>query len=134
MKADKGSTHIMRSVSEFSKIVMMLTAFEMLLDLPQNEKRCNFRRQICNLVDPLLDEWAKEFHDLRSAIVHGGLIKVDRLWYKSDKNNKSHLQIADRVFRVVVKRKLCEKGFYEWDITDDVLEVIMKENLEGVKN
>ena len=146
VKEDKGTTRIMRSlewyyyahsgaesISEFSKIVMMSTAFEMLLDLPDN-KRCNFRKQICDLVDPMLDEWAKEFYDLRSAIVHGALMNVERLWYKRDKNNKSHLQIANRVFRVVVKKKLCEKGFYKWDAVEDILEVIMKKGLEKTNN
>lgn len=145
VKEDKGTTRIMRSlewyyyahseaesISEFSKIVMMSTAFEMLLDLPEDKRR-NFRKQISDLVDPMLDEWAKEFYDLRSAIVHGALMNVERLWYKNDKNNKPHLQVADRVFRVVVKKKLCEKGFYKWEAVDGISEVIMKENLEGVK-
>jgi len=144
-KGDKGATRIMRSlewyyyahsgaesISEFSKIVMMSTAFEMLLDLPEDKRR-NFRKRISDLVDPMLDEWAKEFYDLRSAIVHGALMNVERLWYKRNKNNKSHLQIADRVFRVVVKKKLCGKSFYEWDAGDGISEVIMKEHLEGVK-
>lgn len=144
-KEDKGTTRIMRSlewyyyahsgaesISEFSKIVMMSTAFEMLFNLPKN-KRCSFRKQICDLVDPMLDEWAKEFYDLRSTIVHGGLMKIEGLWYKNNKNNKSHLQIANRVFRVVVKKKLCAKGFYKWDAVDGISEVIMKEDLEGAK-
>jgi len=146
MKKDKGATRIIRSlewyyyahsgaesVSELSKIVMMSTAFEMLLNLHEN-KRYRFRKQICDLVDPMLDEWAKEFYDLRSTIVHGGLMNVERLWYKSDKNNKSYFQIANRVFRVIVKKKLSEKGFYKWDDINGVLEVIKKEDLEGVKN
>lgn len=89
VKEDKGTTRIMRSlewyyyahseaesISEFSKIVMMSTAFEMLLDLPEDKRR-NFRKQISDLVDPMLDEWAKEFYDLRSAIVHGALMNVE---------------------------------------------------------
>lgn len=145
VKEDKVTTRIMRSlewyyyahseaesISEFSKIVMMSTAFEMLLDLPEDKRR-NFRKRISDLVDSMLDEWAKEFYDLRSAIVHGALMNVERLWYKSDKNNKPHLQVADRVFRVVVKKKLCEKGFYKWAAVNGISEVIMKENLEGVK-
>jgi len=38
------------------------------------------------------------------------------------------------VFRVVVKKKLSEKGFYKRDTVDGISEVIMKENLEETNN
>lgn len=117
-------------ISQFSRILMMATAFETLLGLG-NEKRRKFRSKIHKLLGedselsipitvPTKDGgkttelwsakqvWADCFYKLRSAIVHGDSIKHEQINY----NNRGHFFIADRFYRECVKRILENKKYY----------------------
>jgi len=108
-------------VSDFSKIVMMATAFEILFDLPREGKRREFvnyiekniasidfrrLRQAINEKEEnwsLAGWWAWDFYDLRSRIVHGNSVSPSDLKYKGE---ISHLIVADLVFWECIKREL----------------------------
>ena len=102
------------SLSDFSKIVMIATAFESLLDFPGVRKKAyfmdymkehivekNFVKAARKINDNKDDEitlaewWAYDFYELRNSIVHGDNVPPERLKY----NNKfSHIDIANIVF------------------------------------
>lgn len=109
-------------VSELSKVVMMATTFEILLQFPRNEKRRYFveymekhiasgdflkdtrttdRGKSFNL--SLAGCWAWDFYELRSQIVHGDLIPLKKLIYR---DWVTHLIVADLVFLECMKREL----------------------------
>jgi len=106
-------------ISELSKIVMMSTAFEILLKFPEysKEKKSYFvnyikehivtkdfvkeTRKISNkscettCERTLAEFWASDFYDLRSNIVHGDKLSLKDLIYKK---SLSHIIVADLVF------------------------------------
>jgi hypothetical protein len=102
-------------VSALSKVVMMATAFEILLKFPKNssEKKNYFTNYIKehiasenfikenrkiynkNYEKTLAEFWAWDFYNLRSSIVHGDNVSYKVLIYK---NSLSHLIVADLVF------------------------------------
>jgi hypothetical protein len=102
-------------VSVLSKVVMMATAFEILLKFPKNssEKKNYFTNYIKehiasknfikenrkidnkNYEKTLAEFWAWDFYNLRSSIVHGDNVSYKVLIYK---NSLSHLIVADLVF------------------------------------
>lgn len=117
-------------VSMLSKVVMMATAFEILLQVPNipNKKKWiadKIERRISNsdfLMEIRKDSkgnnqiyskvawWSWDFYELRNSIVHGDHIEAKRLRYSApDKDWLSHLIIADLVFWECVKRELFEQ-------------------------
>jgi len=109
-------------VSELSKIVMMTTAFEILLQFPRWNKSNYFMDYIERHIasDEFLKEerdthkgekcthslagwWASDFYKLRNQIVHGDYIPPDNMIYN---DWVTHLIVADLVFWECVKRKL----------------------------
>ena len=109
-------------VSELSKLVMMATGFEILLQFPREDKRKYFieymERHIAsdhflrgdrsthkgkshNL--SLAGCWAWDFYELRSRIVHGDPVSSGDLIYKEW---ITHLIVADLVFWECLKRQL----------------------------
>jgi len=119
--------------SVFSKVVMMGSAFEILLDLPEGQKSRNFIDSVhiilhsddfrmgtgvrhikktkfpCNLAGL----WAGRFYDLRSRVVHGDRVSVRNLRYtnryiEEDMKWVGHLAVADVVFYDLVAHLLFE--------------------------
>lgn len=114
------------AVSWMHKVVMMATAFEILLDFPEREKRRYFIKEIdarFRLAESFLvelpdgqggtlsvckaAEWAGQFYKLRNDIVHGDEVNPERLRYKQW---VTHLIVADLVMLEWVKRLLYEHG------------------------
>lgn len=114
-------------VPTVAKIVMMATAFEIILDVPnvQNksdwiakelENKCTDHRSLRQirkdrkggkLNRSKLGWWAWDFYKLRNAIVHGDSIKPKLLQYRSIvKDWLSQLIVADLVFWEYVSREL----------------------------
>lgn len=108
------------AVSWQHKVVMMATAFEILLKFPDGPKRQFFVHQVhANLRLPgsymvtLPDgqevckaaEWAGQFYRLRNAITHGDAVPFERLQYK---DWVTHLIVADLMLLELVKRLLYE--------------------------
>lgn len=112
-------------VSELSKLVMMATAFEILLQFPREGKRKHFVDYMEKYVASndfyrdnrttdkgktftlsLAGCWAWDFYELRSGIVHGDSIPLQDLIYRGW---ITHLIVADLVFLECVKRALFDK-------------------------
>ena len=114
-------------VSMLSKIVMMATSFEILLQVPNipNKKQWiaeEIEKQISNsdfLKETRTDSkgndhtyskaawWSWDFYELRNNIVHGDYVKPELILYcASDIKWLTHLIIADLVFWEFVKREL----------------------------
>ncbi|MEW6620728.1 MAG: hypothetical protein AB1422_15570 [bacterium] len=113
-------------VSLLSKVVMMATAFEILLQFPKEGKRRHFVNYMENNIasdsfnkdNRITDRgktfslslagcWAWDFYELRSTIVHGDHINSEQLKYETrDKNWLTHLIVADLVFWECIKREL----------------------------
>lgn len=117
-------------VSMLSKVVMMATAFEILLHVPNiaNKKKWiaeEIERQISNSdfikekrKDPKgknhtyskIAWWSWDFYEMRNSIVHGDHVEIERLRYNApDKDWITHLIVADLVFWECVKRELFEQ-------------------------
>lgn len=124
-----------------SRIVMMATAFEVLLDGFRD--RWEFIKKIKKFTCNSLDEkkmrsvrivkinnaeeekdisfkewWAYEFYNLRNKIVHGREVKN-----KDFKNRKraQHFLLAIKFFEECLKKLLGEKGYYQYDSTDELV-------------
>ena len=114
------------AVSWLHKVVMMSTAFEILLEFPERGQTAYFAEQIdkrLRLRDSFLVKrtdgkgkeheacmaawWAWDSYDLRSRIVHGEAVKAEDLQYK---DWITHLIVADLVLLELVKRLLYEHG------------------------
>lgn len=129
-------------VSPLSKIVMMTTAFEILLQFPREGKRRyfvdymekNIASDTFNKGSRTTDKgktfqlslagcWAWDFYDLRSHIVHGDHVNPDQLKYEtSHRDWLTHLIVADLVFWECIKREL----FNQKCIGDNVRECAKK--------
>lgn len=120
------------AVSWLHKVVMMATAYEILLDFPESGKRRHFIDQInskLRLPDSYMvemqdgrggtfgvcraAEWAGQFYKLRNDITHGDQVPYERLLYK---DWIIHLIVADLVMLEWVKRLLYERGFFGDDL------------------
>ncbi len=114
------------TIATLSKLVMMATAFEILLEFPESPKSRYFAEQVENKIKTdefLIEErcdrknkrvkrskgewWAWDFYNLRSKIVHGDKIEPKELIYK---NWITYNIAADLVFWEFVKRELYERG------------------------
>ena len=114
-------------ISIFSKIVMMATAFEILVQVPNipNKKewlakelikRCASSKSLkATRIDskgkkyryPKIAWWAWDFYNLRNKIVHGDSIPYKLLKYKvRNKKWLTHLIVADLIFWECLTREL----------------------------
>lgn len=111
------------NVSDASRVVMMSTAFEILLDFPEQQKSVYFAKQVENKLkkDKSISEtrthnnnqytytkaacWAYDFYQLRSKIVHGGEFRPQDGGYKEWINYNI---IADLVFWELIVKELFE--------------------------
>lgn len=135
--------------SEFSKVVMMATAFEILLQFPDRLKRWHFVTTIDSLLRRpetltttlnapggstqtvgLPAAWASDFYRLRNQIVHGDVVALEDLrfyqWI-------SHLVVADVVFWQCVASELYRSGHLGESVRtmmSDPLQAILGETLE----
>jgi len=129
-------------VSPLSKVVMMATAFEILLQVPNipNKKKwiaeelkkrisdsdfIKENRQIEGKTYEYSNEYSKaawwiwDFYELRNHIVHGDHIESEQLRYTApDRDWLTHLIVADLVFWECIKQEL----FNQKCIGDDVRE------------
>lgn len=113
-------------VSSLSKVVMMSTAFEILLQFPKKNKKIeyfidyiekniasdNFKKGYLRKAEDgttrnltLAARWARDFYNLRSNIVHGDHVEQEQLLYR-DVDLLTHLIVADLVFWECIKREL----------------------------
>lgn len=113
------------NVSDASRLVMMSTAFEILLDFPEHQKSVFFAKQIDNKLkkDKSITEtrtpnnkqytytkaawWAYDFYQLRNKIVHGGQFNPEDGRYKDWINYNI---VADLVFWELIIRELFENN------------------------
>jgi len=131
--------------SKLSKIVMMATAFEILLKFGK-EKKEDFVKYMENniasdhfLKDTRTDKkekhytyslagwWAWDFYNLRNHIVHGDNISAEELIYNKDPI--SHLVVADLVFSECIIQKLIDYNCIGNDIhSSEVLNNLYQNN------
>lgn len=120
------------TVSEFSRVVMMATAFETLFQLPRNYKKWELTKAIDSrlrrpetktgsVVDPQQQThivghpalWVRDFFELRNKVAHGDALILNQLlvdrWI-------THLVIADVVFWQCVKYSLYQRRLLGGDI------------------
>jgi len=113
------------NTSDASRLVMMSTAYEILLDFPEKEKSIYFAKQIENKLkkDKSISEtrtyknrqytyikaacWAYDFYQLRNKVVHGGQFNPEDGRYKDWINYNI---VADMVFWELVVKELFENG------------------------
>jgi len=117
-------------VSPLSKVVMMATAFEVLLDVPNTSGKKRFIAR--KLEKKLAREssvaetrcrggkqhtytkiawWGWDFYELRNRIVHGDSVSVDELRYAApDRDWLTHLIVADLVLYEYVMWELYGSG------------------------
>jgi hypothetical protein len=113
-------------VSPLSKVVMMVTAFEILLDVPDqpNKKEwiANRLDKLCKSPNTILEHrqirgqtvthskmgwWAFDFYNLRNKVVHGDPVGTQELRYSgSSRVWLTHLIVADLVFWECLTREL----------------------------
>lgn len=105
-----------------ASIVLMVSAFESILELPRQSKTENFVQSIKLILNfnTYIENWAREIYDLRSNIVHGEPKDNSCLLIGNYKHNK-HLEIAQEAFRlcfykILEKHRILAVGRkYEWD-------------------
>lgn len=119
-------------ISPYSKVVMMTTAFEILLEVPQNNKRAEFTSRLHDLCATqetpvatrngkafsMVSWWAWEFYNLRNKIVHGDSITLDSLVDQPSDGIDSglpHLTIADLMMLESLTKKLAEHNCFHRD-------------------
>lgn len=110
------------------RIVAMVTAFEILLDFPGEEKGRYFAETMNQLLPPntlptttkpwgrrgtpVTDNdvgwWCREFYDLRSKIVHGEVIRREDGYYQS--TGVEHLRIGLSIFEEGIRGLLVRMG------------------------
>jgi hypothetical protein len=114
-------------ISLLTRAVMMATAFEILLEFPQQGKRRHFVDYVeREIADPKCKRetrtheggrvfdlslpgcWAWDFYDLRSRIVHGDEVRPQDLLFK---DWITHLIVADLMFLLCMQALLFEMKF-----------------------
>ena len=113
------------NVSEASRLVMMCTAFEILLDFPEDKKSVYFAEQVdkrlkkdSSVTEPRKHRntpytriraawWAYDFYQLRNKIVHGGEFKPEDGEYKDWIN---YSIVADLVFWELIVKELTDNN------------------------
>jgi hypothetical protein len=99
-----------RSADEHAALVQLSIAFEALLGLPEGYKADRFKDSIALLLGRTtrLDEWASQFYDSRSEVVHEGRARNLRFMIgKGDKNQdppmlRPLLSFGHQVFQLCV--------------------------------
>jgi hypothetical protein len=124
-----------------SRIVMMATAFEILLNGFRD--RFEFMKKIkqltCNSYDTkkmkstreiyyknkrqrksfsFKEWWAYEFYDLRSKIVHGEQIRSN---YLKNRKGKEYFLLSVKFFLECLKKLLSQHNYYDYDYEDRIL-------------
>jgi hypothetical protein len=112
------------SVSEYTRFLLIATAFEALLDTPDQGITSYFRNTVQFLLGASneLARWATAFYKQRSKIIHGQALP--ELWYGEDKHN-SIVALADIVFYQCLIRKLGLMGYWP----DNVAEYVHLEDI-----
>jgi len=122
-------------ISPLSKVLMMATAFEVLLAVPPdiNQKKRWIAEELERWIETSkfirgtrtdnkgktflaskLGWWAWDFYELRNAIVHGDQIQPRQLEYRVPGLDwLTHLMVADLVFGECIARKLFRLGCFE---------------------
>lgn len=122
------------ATSDFARVVMMSTAFEILLDFPDYLKRQHFidvvdrclrlpdsivvkvrgpnnqEREVCAAAS-----WAGDFYNLRNKVVHGDNLILEQLRFD---RWLTHQIVADVVFCQCVKHELFDLELVGHDIRD----------------
>jgi len=85
--------------SESSAIVLLCAAFEALYQIPKRSKKDTFSYAFKLFwgLDDRIEKWAGELYDLRSKVVHGGVVIKDHLLASSDKHYP-HFEIGREIF------------------------------------
>lgn len=128
--------------SPFSRIVMMSTAFEILLDgfkdrwefikkivqytcvsddnnSINRETRNIYKNQVLRLEDYSFKEWwAYEFYCLRNNIVHGKEVKYSEL---NNRKKEDYFLLSIMFFTECLKKILYSEGCYNYNIPDKIL-------------
>jgi hypothetical protein len=118
-------------ISVLTKVVLMSTAFEVLLQVPKTgnkkgfirdeiENRCakpnsiretKISRKGEQFIYSKAAWWSWDFYDLRNAIVHGDEVIIDKILYSvSGREWLTHLIVADLVFYECVIYELTENN------------------------
>lgn len=87
------------NVSPNSAVILIVSAMESLLELPQYPKKKTFSyavKLLCGF-DKRIEMWAEELYTLRSQIVHGDVIKDEKLLASKDRHYP-HFSIARQLF------------------------------------
>lgn len=98
----------------FDAIIKLSIAFEALLNLPKDGKTERFIDTISLLLGrtPRLDNWAKQFYEVRSGIVHEGYTHTDQLRFNVSINKQqrkpyqSLLSYGRQIFQLCVSTLL----------------------------
>lgn len=82
-----------------SSIVLMVSAFESLLNIPRGSKKSTFAYAMKMFwgFDEIIEEWAKNLYALRSQIVHGDVVEGEKLMASQDRHYP-HFKIAKEIF------------------------------------
>lgn len=118
-------------ISVLSKVVMMATAFEILLQVPNTQNKKGWIAEEfdkkCGSSEPIKETreykkgkplnytkigwWGWDFYNLRNSIVHGDHLTIERLQYVVPDNNwLPQLIVVDLVFWEYVIRELYNNG------------------------
>lgn len=138
-------------VSQLSKLIMMSTAFEILLHFPEFPKegkkgyfsKCvdkklasdEFKRDFrinnkgTKFTFSLAGCWAWDFYELRNRIVHGGSIPNKDFIYR---DWITHLIVADLIFLECIKRELYQHGCIGEHVRDLALKLSEKNKDEDI--
>jgi len=127
-------------VSKLSKIVMMATAFEMALDVPDNEPQkqrfiaeklekeigCSGlrkstrrlgKRKKTEVTHTKLGWWARDFYNLRNSIVHGDVVDESRIIFqKTNIQWMTHFIMADLILYHYIKKLLLDNRYWGNDL------------------
>lgn len=140
-------------ISTLSKLVMMSTAFEILLQFPPDSKRNFFVKVMEEKIatDKYLKDnrtgnkgktythslagwWAWDYYEIRNQIVHGDPISTDRLIYK---DWITHLIVADLVFLQFMQQELLNHKCFDDDLqseetnVDKILDKLFPDEPQG---
>jgi len=127
------------AISPYQEVVLMVSAFERLLDSNSNKPQDSLANKFVNVLSPktnfdicksqklmniqkcpkintLREMWIRDFYRLRNRYSHGTLSGkgTDRIWEIHE-----HLLLSSYVFPLVVKCKLKEEGFYKFNNEGD---------------
>lgn len=100
------------SLSPNSSIILIVSAIESLLDLPRYSKTEHFAHSVKLFwgMDRRIMEWARDLYELRSEIVHGGVVGREKLLASKDKHY-SQFNIAREMFHNFLMFIVEEHGF-----------------------